>query len=540
MALISVETDANSVTVVRFAARRFLDQDIIEQVGDELRSLFDDDTTKAVVLDLTGVEFMSSAMNGKIILLNKLAIQAGGQLVLCAMHPEVRETFKNTKLDRAIEIVANQRDALRLFQQYAVVVTCPMVGCGSAARTVCVTTPKSGVCCISGSCPQCDVHFIARADQLTSAGQFDAEIETLRFRTLESGDITLTISRYDLPRYTVEIRVTGLLDLDATDLVEQLWSTLRSPRRVLIDVSTVSRFDHDCVKTMEHFLGQAEADKAAVLVSQRGQGLGMFESEGVVFTSREEAIAALHPIPTGATLPSPVSCRCVGEPLIADADQSAAKSVERGPDPATALAIADCPHCGVKVVPLPDNICPSCRGSFDEPPAIWADVVTSSDGARTKSVQRAAIFLSIAGIVLLAFAFFVYEWLVRDDGSEDERQDSATQSQEITHEPGASQDNGQPESQASHEDTVMQVCRIAAEQFAVDVAAVRPDTSLDDLGGDELDALELVMQLEERFDVHIPDAAFNGLTPSGDWQDDMRILTMSKFAEIVEQQKRTR
>ncbi len=52
-----------------------------------------------------------------------------------------------------------------------------------------------------------------------------------------------------------------------------------------------------------------------------------------------------------------------------------------------------------------------------------------------------------------------------------------------------------------------QVRNIVAEQLGVDPSEVRPDASiLDDLGADSLDVVEMVMSLEEAFDIEVPDA----------------------------------
>ena len=56
---------------------------------------------------------------------------------------------------------------------------------------------------------------------------------------------------------------------------------------------------------------------------------------------------------------------------------------------------------------------------------------------------------------------------------------------------------------ASVEDRVKQ---IIVEQLGVDEAEVTPNASfVDDLGADSLDTVELVMALEEEFDIEIPD-----------------------------------
>ena len=47
---------------------------------------------------------------------------------------------------------------------------------------------------------------------------------------------------------------------------------------------------------------------------------------------------------------------------------------------------------------------------------------------------------------------------------------------------------------------------IIAKQLNVDEDNVTPDASFDDLGADSLDKVELVMALEEEFDIEIPDS----------------------------------
>lgn len=51
-----------------------------------------------------------------------------------------------------------------------------------------------------------------------------------------------------------------------------------------------------------------------------------------------------------------------------------------------------------------------------------------------------------------------------------------------------------------------QVRGIVAEQLGVDLSELRADASiLDDLGADSLDVVEMVMSLEEAFDIEVPD-----------------------------------
>ena len=56
------------------------------------------------------------------------------------------------------------------------------------------------------------------------------------------------------------------------------------------------------------------------------------------------------------------------------------------------------------------------------------------------------------------------------------------------------------------------VKKIVSEQLGVDEAEVKPEASFaNDLGADSLDTVELVMALEEEFDIEIPDEAAEGI-----------------------------
>ena len=58
---------------------------------------------------------------------------------------------------------------------------------------------------------------------------------------------------------------------------------------------------------------------------------------------------------------------------------------------------------------------------------------------------------------------------------------------------------------------------LVAEQLGVDVATLSPDANiLEDLGADSLDVVELVMAIEEEFDLEIPDEDAESMKTLGD------------------------
>ena len=61
------------------------------------------------------------------------------------------------------------------------------------------------------------------------------------------------------------------------------------------------------------------------------------------------------------------------------------------------------------------------------------------------------------------------------------------------------------------------VCSIVSEQLSVESGEVKADSNFqNDLGADSLDTVELVMALEEAFDIEIPDEAAEGIATVGD------------------------
>ena len=54
-------------------------------------------------------------------------------------------------------------------------------------------------------------------------------------------------------------------------------------------------------------------------------------------------------------------------------------------------------------------------------------------------------------------------------------------------------------------DTIEKIKEIIAQQTGVDEDAVRTDTTIEDLMADSLDTIEMLMAIEDSFDIDIPD-----------------------------------
>lgn len=72
----------------------------------------------------------------------------------------------------------------------------------------------------------------------------------------------------------------------------------------------------------------------------------------------------------------------------------------------------------------------------------------------------------------------------------------------------------------NQEEIFEKVKKIIVEQLGVAETSVTMEASfIDDLGADSLDIVELVMALEEEFDIEIPDADAEKVTTVGDVVD---------------------
>ena len=75
------------------------------------------------------------------------------------------------------------------------------------------------------------------------------------------------------------------------------------------------------------------------------------------------------------------------------------------------------------------------------------------------------------------------------------------------------------------DDVSKRVAQIIAEQAMIDPEAIKPETTLDDLGLDSLALVEVIFGIEEAFDISVP---FNANEPSASE------FNIAKVAHIVD------
>ena len=108
--------EEDGVLIVNFTDAKILDEARIQQIGTELMEMVAAaSTNKKMLLNFQGVQFMSSAMIGKLVLLNKKAKTSEIELRFCNISPNVLEVFKITRLNKVFKILADEEKALKAF-----------------------------------------------------------------------------------------------------------------------------------------------------------------------------------------------------------------------------------------------------------------------------------------------------------------------------------------------------------------------------------------------------------------------------------------
>jgi anti-sigma B factor antagonist len=76
----SFSGSAGEVAMVQFLDRKIMDPAIIQELGEDLFALVEKEQRKNILLNFSGVDFLSSAALNKLIVLDKKIKNAGGKL----------------------------------------------------------------------------------------------------------------------------------------------------------------------------------------------------------------------------------------------------------------------------------------------------------------------------------------------------------------------------------------------------------------------------------------------------------------------------
>ena len=92
-------------TRIRFTGLDRLDEANSEAPGKELSHLAEQLSGTRLVLDLSGIRFVTSSALGRLVALSRRVRAAGGRLMLTNLSPAVAEVLSVTNLDRVLEML---------------------------------------------------------------------------------------------------------------------------------------------------------------------------------------------------------------------------------------------------------------------------------------------------------------------------------------------------------------------------------------------------------------------------------------------------
>jgi anti-sigma B factor antagonist len=100
------------VLVVHFLDKSIHADMAIAGLGNELYAIICHPDCLKLVLNFSNVEFLSSAMLGKLLSAKKMMAQKGGVLRLCEICPNIRMIFTLTHLDHIFDIRDTEAEAV--------------------------------------------------------------------------------------------------------------------------------------------------------------------------------------------------------------------------------------------------------------------------------------------------------------------------------------------------------------------------------------------------------------------------------------------
>jgi anti-sigma B factor antagonist len=106
----------DDVVVASFNQTKIVEMALIQEIGKELQAVVLQAVGgRKLLLDFSGVEYMSSLMIGQIMRVLRQCRQDQIGLKLCSITPEIRDVFKVTGLTKMLEICPSEAKAMEAF-----------------------------------------------------------------------------------------------------------------------------------------------------------------------------------------------------------------------------------------------------------------------------------------------------------------------------------------------------------------------------------------------------------------------------------------
>ena len=105
----------DGVTVAVPTDAKILEEEQIQSLEKTFMSLIEQNTGIRLLIDFSGVQFLTSSVLGLLIRLSRKVFQSEGRLRLCSIDNKILEIFKITRLDKVFEIYQDRQQAVKGF-----------------------------------------------------------------------------------------------------------------------------------------------------------------------------------------------------------------------------------------------------------------------------------------------------------------------------------------------------------------------------------------------------------------------------------------
>lgn len=89
----------NGCVVLTFVVTKLSEEDNLEQLSHDMLALVDQYQVRRLVVNLAEVEYLTSAVLGKLITLHRRLHRKDGRLAVCGAKDTVEDVFRATRLD---------------------------------------------------------------------------------------------------------------------------------------------------------------------------------------------------------------------------------------------------------------------------------------------------------------------------------------------------------------------------------------------------------------------------------------------------------
>jgi len=103
------------VQIIEFVDTRILDQLQIDRIKNEILKMIEDAGHPKFLINFENVKYISSAVLGMLMTVNKAIVKEKGELRLAGIDKSLMEVFKLTRLDKILKIYDKPADALHKF-----------------------------------------------------------------------------------------------------------------------------------------------------------------------------------------------------------------------------------------------------------------------------------------------------------------------------------------------------------------------------------------------------------------------------------------